>query len=181
MSGSKATIDQKWEEYYLQDGQFRTSCRSRVIRQFWKQFVLCTAITGLIERRCTPCLWKQGCIKLIFRFSIRTKCRTSHQDWGKGQESLRSDKKDANDPLADLPFRLEDFTDSVEPTEKHAPAHSSRESDLELLVEVAIKSRKHSIYSHSPKDRSCDVCLRTNKDSLQKTHWRSSASSRKVW
>ena len=102
-------------------------------------------------------------------------------DWGRGQESLRSDKKDANDPLADLPFRLEDFTDSLEPTEKHAPAHSSRESDLELLVEVAIKSRKHIIYSHSPKDRNCDVCLRTNKGSLQKTHWRSSASSRKVW
>ena len=26
-----ATIDQRWEEYYQQDGQLRSSCRSRVI------------------------------------------------------------------------------------------------------------------------------------------------------
>ena len=31
---SKATIDQRWEEYYLQDGRLRTSCRSRVVHQF---------------------------------------------------------------------------------------------------------------------------------------------------
>ena len=30
-----------------------------------------------------------------------------------GQESLRSDKKDENDPLADLPFWLQDFTDDL--------------------------------------------------------------------
>ena len=29
-----------------------------------------------------------------------------------GQESLRSDKKDENDPLADMPFWFEDFTAS---------------------------------------------------------------------
>ena len=43
------------------------------------------------------------------------------------QESLGSDKKVANDPLADLPFWLEDFTDNLEPTEVHAPAHGSQE------------------------------------------------------
>ena len=79
---SKATIDQKWEEYYLQDGQLRTSCRSRVIGQFWEQFVLYNSITGLVGRRCTLSLWKQGCINLIFRFSIRAKWRTSHQVTG---------------------------------------------------------------------------------------------------
>ena len=44
---SNATIDAKWEKYHLQDRQFRTSCRSRMIRQFWKEFVLQIAITGL--------------------------------------------------------------------------------------------------------------------------------------
>ena len=41
------------------------------------------------------------------------------------QESLRSDKKDENDPSSDLPFLLEDFTDYLIPTEVHAPAHIS--------------------------------------------------------
>ena len=53
-----------------------------------------------------------------------------------GQESLkiqnqnkkRDDKKDANDPLADLLFWLEDFKDNLVNTELPAPAHSSRKS-----------------------------------------------------
>ena len=55
-----------------------------------------------------------------------------------------------------VPFWLEDFTVSLESTEVHAPAQFSG-SDLELLVEVTIKSRKHSFCSHFLKDRNCDV------------------------
>ena len=77
-----------------------------------------------------------------------------------GQESLRSDKKDANDPLADISFWLEDFTDNLIPTEVPAPAHISQHSDPEHPVKVATKSR-HRIFTHFPKDRNCDVCLRT--------------------
>ena len=55
-----------------------------------------------------------------------------------GQESLkiqnqnkkRDDKKDADDPLADLPFWFEDVTDNLKPTEVHAPAHSSQDGAL---------------------------------------------------
>ena len=43
---SRATVDQRREEHYLQDRQVRTSCRSTVICQFWKQFVPYTATTG---------------------------------------------------------------------------------------------------------------------------------------
>ena len=78
-----------------------------------------------------------------------------------GQESLRKDKKNADDSLADLPFWLEDFTDNLEATEVHAPAHISQDSDSEHLEKVVTKSRKHSIYIHFPKDRNCDFCLRT--------------------
>ena len=70
-------------------------------------------------------------------------------------------KKDANDPLADMPFWLEDFTDNLEDTELHASAHSSQYSDSERPTIVVTKSRKHSIYTHFPKDRDCDVCLGT--------------------
>ena len=46
-------------------------------------------------------------------------------------------------------------------TELPAPAHSSRESDLAHPVDVVTKSRTHNIYTHFPKDRNCDVCMRT--------------------
>ena len=64
-----------------------------------------------------------------------------------GQESWESDKKDKNDPLAVMPFR--------------APAHISQDSDSEHFTKVAAKSKKHIIFTHFPKDRNCDVCLRT--------------------
>ena len=44
----------------LQDKQFRTSCRSRFY----------SATTGIVGTRCTPRLWKQGCIKFIFGAQI---------------------------------------------------------------------------------------------------------------
>ena len=69
-------------------------------------------------------LWKKGCIKFLFRLSIRAKRRTSHEETG------------AKDPLADLPFWLEDFTDNLEPTEVHAPAHISQDSELEHPAKV---------------------------------------------
>ena len=99
------------------------------------------------------------------------------------QESLRDDEKDADDPLADLPFWLEDFTDNLEATEVHEPAHISQDSDSKHPTKVVTKSRKHSIHTHFQKDRNCVVCLSTknNKGSLQKTHWRISTSCRKVW
>ena len=110
--------------------------------------------------------------------------RSDEQATGRlGQESPRSDEKAANDPLADLPFWFEDFTDNLEDTEVRAPAHIFQDSDSERPTKVAAKSRKHSIYTHFPKDRNCDVCLRTKntKGFLQKAHWRSSTSSGKVW
>ena len=79
-----------------------------------------------------------------------------------GQESWENGKKDKNDPLADVPFWLEDFTDNLIPTEVPAPANISQDSDSEHSTNVATKSRKHGIFTHLPKDRNCDVSLRTN-------------------
>ena len=85
-----------------------------------------------------------------------------------GQESLkiqtqnkkRDDTKNSDDPLADIPDWLAGFGGNLV-EELHAPAHSSPKIDLEHPVEVATKSKTHSIYCHFPKDRKCDVCLRT--------------------
>ena len=83
---------------------------------------------------------------------------TSHQETGSGNPAR--DSKDSNDRFArSLPDWLEEFTDNVEDTEMPAPAHISHDSDWERPTKVA--SRKHSICTHFPKDRNCDICLRT--------------------
>ena len=42
--------------------------------------------------------------------------------------------------------------------------------------------KEAQLFSHFPKDRNCEVLANQNdKGSLQKTHWRSSTSSRKIW
>ena len=40
-----------------------------------------------------------------------------------------------------------------------APVHISHDSDSERPTKVA--SIEHSIFTHFPKDRNCEVCLRT--------------------
>ena len=73
----------------------------------------------------------------------------------------RDDSRDADDRLRDLPEWLEEFTDNLEHAELLASKHSAQDSDSERFTKVVSNSRKHSIYTHSPKDRNCEVCLRT--------------------
>ena len=67
--------------------------------------------------------------------------------------------------LHDLPEWLEEFTEKLVgesvPAHRDAPASSSRESASEPRGKVV--SGKHSIYTHFPKDRNCDICMRTKK------------------
>ena len=63
--------------------------------------------------------------------------------------------------LRDLHEWLEEFTDNLEDTEVHAPAHISQDSDSERLSKVVSKSKKNCIKTHFQKDRNCEVCLRT--------------------
>ena len=68
-------------------------------------------------------------------------------------------RSNADDRLRDLPELLEPFTENLEDTETYATAQVSQDS--ERATKVAEKSRKHSIFTHFPKCRDCDVCLRT--------------------
>ena len=63
--------------------------------------------------------------------------------------------------MRDLPECLEEFTDNLEDAELHAPAHISQDSDSECHTKVVSKLWKHNIYIHFPRDRNCEVCLRT--------------------
>ena len=61
-----------------------------------------------------------------------------------------------------MPEWLEEFKDSL--ADESVPAHrDASSSSHELLSEPPGKvvSGKHSIFTHFPKDRNCDICLRT--------------------
>ena len=66
-------------------------------------------------------------------------------------------------PLRDLPEWLEEFTENLVdesvPVHRDATATSSRESASELRTRVV--SGKRSIYTHFPKDKNCEFCMRT--------------------
>ena len=80
-------------------------------------------------------------------------------DWGRNPWGMTRRMRTTRWQIS--PLWLEDFTDNPEPTEVHAPAHISEHSDSERPMKVATKQRKHCIEKHFPKDRNCDVCLRT--------------------
>ena len=46
-------------------------------------------------------------------------------------------------------------------TQTSVRAHVSQDSDSERPTKVAERSRKHNIFIHFPKDRNCEVCMRT--------------------
>ena len=109
---SSTTINPKYEKYYVQDRQFCTSFRSRVICQSRKQFVFYDAITRIVGTEASP-----ASSDLVFGRSDETSS-------GKlGQESWENDKKDKNDSLADMLFWLVDFTDNQ--SDSHRSACSS--------------------------------------------------------
>ena len=69
------------------------------------------------------------------------------------------DSENSSGRLRDLSEWLEEFTENLEDTEMPAPAHISHDSDSERSTKVA--SRRHSIYTHFPKDTNCEICKRT--------------------
>ena len=82
---------------------------------------------------------------------------TENTNTNEDDEELRSGT------LRDLQHWLQEFrqnlVDESVPALRDAPASSSRESSAE--PRGTLVSGKHSIYSHFPKDRNCDICLRT--------------------
>ena len=74
------------------------------------------------------------------------------------------DEMNEEDPTQGIPDRLQPFTENLEDLETHVPANpsdgeiSDSEGDASIVV---IQKRKHSIYTHFPKHRNCEICLRT--------------------
>ena len=96
-----------------------------------------------------------------------------------GFEQSKDENKDIDQVqgnlLRDLPEWLEDFTENLVDegvsASRDTSASTSHESDPEPPLKGA--SRKHSIFTHFPKDRNFEVCKMTKiyKGSLQEANW----------
>ena len=81
---------------------------------------------------------------------------------------------------SDIPEWLQEFrenlVDDTVPEHRVSHASSSHEPSLEPMRSVDL--RKHSVYTHFPKDRNCEICQRTKmiKGPVQKTYWQSRTS-----
>ena len=98
------------------------------------------------------------------------------------QNKKRDDSGDPDVRLRDLSERMKEFIDHLEDTELPPSAHVSQDSDSERPTNVISKSRKHLYFYWLPKRPKFRSMFANDnyEDSLQKTHWRSSTSSRKV-
>ena len=67
------------------------------------------------------------------------------------QNKKRDDKKISDDPLADLPYWLQDFIENLKVTEMPAPAHSSRESDSERVFIFTFQQTEIATYARESK------------------------------
>ena len=79
---------------------------------------------------------------------------------------------------SDIPEWLQEFRENLVddrvPERRDSHASSSHEPSLEPTIKRRVDLRKHSVYTHFPKDRNCEICERTkiNKGPMQKTQWR---------
>ena len=92
---------------------------------------------------------------------------TENKNKNEGREEAQSDL------LHDLPDWLQEFRENLvdesgplEPRRNPAPedrdtSSSPHELRMESRAEEVPDSGKHSVYTHSPKDPNCDICLKT--------------------
>ena len=92
-------------------------------------------------------------------------------------------KMERDDPLcSEIPEWLQEFRENLVDDEipVHGDSHAS--SSHEVSLEPTFKRRedlgKHSVYTHFPKDRNCEICKRTKitRAPCRKTQWRSRTS-----
>ena len=78
-------------------------------------------------------------------------------------KNQNEDSETSSNRFRDLPDWSQEFTEHLEdeevPALRDTPANTSQDSDPERPIKVV--SRKHSVKTHSPRDRNCEICKRT--------------------
>ena len=102
-------------------------------------------------------------VRLLHRYrkTLQVHLQVQQQrDSPKTQNKERDGNRASGDRLRDLQEWPGEFAENLEETEVPAPAPISHDPDSERPARVA--PRKHIFFTHFPKDRNCEVCLRTN-------------------
>ena len=104
------------------------------------------------------------------------------------KNQIEDPELERGDPFcSEIPEWLQEFrehlVDEGVPERRDSHASSSHEPSLEPTPTRSVDLGKHSVFTHFPKDRNCEICQRTqnHKCPVQKTHWRSRTSCRKYW
>ena len=89
-----------------------------------------------------------------------------------------------SDQLQGVPDWLQEFKHGL--VDESVPEHrdaSSSSHELPLELRAKVVSGKRSAFTHFPKDRNCNIRLRTkiSRASCKKTHWKSRAQRGKFW
>ena len=113
--------------------------------------------------------------------------RSGRPDETQANKNLKPNKKETtiergNSLNSEIPEWLQEFRENLVDDEipEHGDSHAS--SSHEVSLEPIFKRRedlgKHSVYTHFPKDRNCEICKRTKitRAPVQKTQWRSRTS-----
>ena len=130
----------KVEDYNMPHGQLRASCCSKVIHQFWSQFIVNIDIAGFVFTKSSPrAKWRTSPRRLV-RITIKP--------------PLSTPKKRG------MAIEIRTTVCEIFLNDRSACTRTQF-SDSERPSNVVSKSRKHSLKTHFPEDRNCQVCLQT--------------------
>ena len=96
--------------------------------------------------------------------------RSGRPDGTQANKTQKPNKKETTielgDPLySEIPERLQEFSehlvDDESPVQGDSHASSSHEASLEPIFKRREDFGKHSVYTHIPKDRNCEICKMT--------------------
>ena len=125
-----------------------------------------TRISKWVGQRSATTVDQKGEEKILVIYKSRNRAK-DEQAPGKWrpqkqkQNKKKDDIQDAEERLRDLPEWLEEFTDDPE-TQKRLCLHTFRRTQIRnVLRKWRQKIRRHTIFTHFPKDRNCEVCMRT--------------------
>ena len=86
--------------------------------------------------------------------------------WPSQPNKTENHGTERGDPLySDIPQWLQEFKENLVddrvPERRDSHASSSHEPSLEPTLARSLDLGKHSVYTHFPKDRNCEICQRT--------------------
>ena len=113
-------------------------------------------------RRKISCFLSQDCRQagLIEQlFENRSDEQTSGNRSDNPKSRNKNDKQAEENRFRALPEWLEEITDKCEDTQVPALANTSQDSDSDRRAKLV--SRKHILKTNFPRDRNCEICLRT--------------------